>query len=288
MKYIKLFEKWGINQEVEDSAKYYLKVMSKPPLKSKYTFIYSCDNVNYTFDIIIKKFKNEKQKGEFSYYMKNTTSDDTCDYTIQLSKRDDYNTLIHELKHFDRHIRKGINKDILSKGTLVIDKLNKISGNTAQIFYLFNIDEFEARYHGYYTDIDTFLSKNLKENPSNKDVIDMINYYLNIEETDKTYKLWKIDFNIDILKNSSKKELIRIFNGILDNKPLLPMINFNDLKTTFNSLMNFIKSEIGMEVTPENFDRLVKKLNHKLNRNRENFGKKFKKLYTIMVDKYVK
>jgi hypothetical protein len=48
----------------------------------------------------------------------------------------------------------------------------------------------------------------------------MINHYLeNVD--DDTFKLWKIDFNIDIMKNSTKKELINIFNEI-ENKPLLP------------------------------------------------------------------
>jgi hypothetical protein len=41
----------------------------------------------------------------------------------------------------------------------------------------------------------------------------MINHYL--ENVDDTFKLWKIDFNIDIMKNSTKKELINIFNEIL-------------------------------------------------------------------------
>jgi hypothetical protein len=48
----------------------------------------------------------------------------------------------------------------------------------------------------------------------------MINHYL--ENVDDDTKLWKIDFNIDIMKNSTKKELINIFNEILENKPLLP------------------------------------------------------------------
>jgi hypothetical protein len=55
----------------------------------------------------------------------------------------------------------------------------------------------------------------------------MINHYLeNVD--DDTFKLWKIDFNIDIMKNSLQKELINIFNEILENKPLLPSsINFD-------------------------------------------------------------
>jgi hypothetical protein len=41
-------------------------------------------------------------------------------------------------------------------------------------------------------------------------MVSMINHYLeNVD--DDTFKLWKIDFNIDIMKNSTKKELINIF-----------------------------------------------------------------------------
>jgi hypothetical protein len=47
---------------------------------------------------------------------------------------------------------------------------------------------------------------------------------------------------IYIMKNSTKKELINIFNEILENKPLLPSsINLtNDIKT-YKSLIKFYK-----------------------------------------------
>jgi hypothetical protein len=286
MKYIKIFEKWGISQEVEDSAKYYVQQMLKNP-KNKYTFIYHSQKGDYQFDIIIDKFKNPKQYGEFTYDI-DRNNGETSGYTIQITKRDDIEVLIHELKHFDRHLRKGTNTDMLSTGTSEMDKLKIESSTIQQIFYLFNTDEYEARYHEYYSGIDKYLSENLKENPNSKDVISMINFYLESVVSDKSYKLWKIDFNIDILKNSKKKDLIKIFNQILDNKPFLPRINFNDIKGTYKALVRFIKSEIGMEVTPENFDKLVKKLNLQINRNKEKFRKKFNRLYTIMIDKYVK
>jgi hypothetical protein len=55
------------------------------------------------------------------------------------------------------------------------------------------------------------LSENLIKKPQ-KDVVSMINHYLeNVD--DDTFKLWKIDFNIDIMKNSTKKELINIFKN---------------------------------------------------------------------------
>jgi hypothetical protein len=44
----------------------------------------------------------------------------------------------------------------------------------------------------------------------------MINHYL--ENVDDTFKLWKIDFNIDIMKNSTKKELINILAKYSENK----------------------------------------------------------------------
>lgn len=286
MKYIKLFEKWGISQEVEDSAKYYVQQMLKNP-KNKYIFIYHSQKGDYYFEIIIDKFKDPRQNGEFTYDI-DRNSDKTSGYTIQITKRDDIKTLIHELKHLDRHLRKGINTDMLSTGTSEMDKLKIESTSIKQIFYLFNTDEYEARYHEYYYGIDKYLSENLKENPNSKDVISMINFYLESVVSDKSYKVWKIDFNIDILKSSKKKDIIKIFNQILDDKPFLPRINFNDIKGTYKALVRFIKSEIGMQVTPENFDKLVKKLNLQINRNKEKFRKKFNRLYTIMVDKYVK
>jgi hypothetical protein len=287
MKYIKIFEKWGISKEVEDSAKYYVQQMLKEPNKKKYTFVYYSEKGDYNLDIIIDKFKDKNQYGEFTYSDDENSENKTSGYYIKITRRDDIKTLIHELKHFDRLLRKGPNTDMLSVGTIKMDDL-KLSDLVKQIFYLFNTDEYEARYHEYYYGIDKYLSENLKENPNSKDVISMINFYLESVVSDKSYKLWKIDFNIDILRNSTKKELIKVFNKILDNKPFLPRINFNNIKGTYKALVRFIKSEIGMEVTPENFDKLVKKLNLQINRNREKFRKKFNRLYTIMIDKYVK
>lgn len=284
MKYIKLFEKWGISQEVEDSAKYYVQQMLREPDKNKYTFTYYTDKGECDFDIIIDNFLDPKQYGQFSYDDQNNK---TSNYTIQITRRDATNSLIHELKHFDRFLKKGPNTDMLSKGTAEMDDL-KSPSTMRQIFYLFNIDEFEARYHGYYYSIDKYLSENLKENPNSKDVTSMINFYLESVTNDKTFKLWKIDFNIKMLNNSKKKDLIKVFNRILDNNFYLPELNIKDIKGTYKSLVKFIKSEIGMQVTPENFDRLVKKLDIQINRNKEKFRKKFNRLYTIMVDKYVK
>jgi hypothetical protein len=277
---------WGISKEVEDSAKYYLQQMLKQPNKKKYRFTYYSSKGDFDFNIIIGKFKNPNQYGEFIYYHDDDSENKTSGYYIKITKISDLNTLIHELKHFDRHLRKGPNTDMLSLGVMRMSDM-KVSELIHKIFYMFNVDEFEARLHEYYLKIDEHLSENLIKNPTSKDVVSMINHYLeNVD--DDTFKLWKIDFNIDIMKNSTKKELINIFNEILENKPLLPSsINFNDIKGTYKSLIKFIKSKIGMVAAPDNFDNLVKKTNLEINRNKEKFNKKFNRLYSIMIDKYV-
>ena len=284
MKHIKVFEKWGINQEVEDSAKYYHQEMLRDPDKEKYRFTYHSSKGDFDFDIIIGKFKNSNMYGEFVYYNNEDSENKTSGYYIKLTDINDLSTLIHELKHFDRHLRKGPNTDILSLGTMKMSNM-KVSQLTYKIFYMFNVDEFEARLHEYYLNIDDYLSKNLKKNPTSKDVVTLVDHYLE-KVDDGTFKIWKIDFNIDITKNSTKKELINIFNEILDNKPLLPNLNFNDIKGTYKSLIRFIKSQIGIEVTIDNFDNLVKKVNLEINKNRKKFNKKFNRLYSVMVDKY--
>lgn len=283
MKYIKVFEKWGINQELEDYTEYYISEMLKNPNKKKYSFIYKNEKGTYPFDIIIKNFKIKTQTGQFTSYS------DKVKYEIQLTKRDDYSVLLHELKHFDRHVRKGYYNDILSKG--IQQNFKKYSKSLYKIFYLFNTDEFEAKYHGYYVDINNYLSKNLKENPTSKDVTSMIDYYLKNIEKDKSFEVWKIDFEIDILKNAERKEIITLFNKILKNDDIIfPTIYLGmDIKSSFKSLVSFIKNKLGIyEITPENLGKLVKETNLLVNRNKEKFRKKFNRLYTIMVDKYVK
>ena len=99
MKYIKLFEKWGINSEIESYAKEYFEVINDDTKRDRFNFLYKNDKGNYYFDLTIRKSDNANKLGYFTYNKKMGWM------TINLSNRGDYSTLLHELKHLDRHTR---------------------------------------------------------------------------------------------------------------------------------------------------------------------------------------
>jgi RNA recognition motif-containing protein len=68
----------------------------------------------------------------------------------------------------------------------------------------------------------------------------MINHYLeNVD--DDTFKLWKIDFNIDIMKNSTKKELINIFKKYSKINLYYQVVLTLMILKAYKSLIKFIK-----------------------------------------------
>ena len=113
MEHILLFEKWGVANYLEDQVKEYIEKMSKEE-KDKYLFTLFTNKGNYCFFVKIDKFADKSQKGNFHYDIHQDVYGKlrTNNYIITIRSRDDYQTLLHEVKHMDRLIKKGIDRSL--------------------------------------------------------------------------------------------------------------------------------------------------------------------------------
>jgi hypothetical protein len=293
MKHILLFEKWGVAGYLEEQVKEYIEKMSKEK-KDQYLFTLFTDKGNYCFYVVIDKFADKNQNGNFHYDIKKDPSGNlrTNNYIITITNREDYATLLHEVKHMDRLIKKDIDKSVISIGhhwTKRLTQDTKVSKKLLSTFYLLTNDEFEAKYHSYYVSLDNYLSKELKgKNPTSDDVMRAVTRFFKKVTDDFSYTWWTDKKNIDLLKLESKSNLIRIFNGFLKGHVRGEEFPKTLDSNTLSQVGKFIKSRLGIlnKVDNDNFNKVKKILESELNRNKFNFNRKFRRLYTIMVDKY--
>ena len=235
---------------------------------------------------------DEKTYDAVAYLVnKNNTAIPTfVSFRVTLSDRNDKSTLLHELKHFDRIIRIGPDDGTIRKSLKWVDFIdNDFNPNIRSIFYLLNDDEFEAKYHGYYSQIDKYLSENLTENPTREDVINQINFFLKLPSTDKSYTWWKnnLYFKLELL--GDKKYVEKLFDLLINGEitpMLIPSLNMREL---FTSVKTYIRQKLGIKtkLEKEQIQKAIIQIEKLINKNKEKYRKKFNRIYSIMVDKYV-
>ena len=290
MRYIKLFEKWGINKELEDLTDEYMTSIKNNPEQNDFNFVFYHELGNYLFKVKIKELGGKKE-GNITYDVAEVNGKKrTSNFVITLSDRNDKSTLLHELKHFDRIIRIGPDDGTIRKSLKWVDFIdNDFNPNIRSIFYLLNDDEFEAKYHGYYSQIDKYLSENLIENPTREDVINQINFFLKLPSTDKSYTWWKnnLYFKLELL--GDKKYVEKLFDLLINGEitpMLIPSLNMREL---FTSVKTYIRQKLGIKtkLEKEQIQKAIIQIEKLINKNKEKYRKKFNRIYSIMVDKYV-
>ena len=269
MKYIKLFEGFGINKGVEYWAQEYFYEIQKSN-SDKFHFKYSNDKGEFEFDLTISQ-RSKYNKGHFSYQT------GINDMVINIADRNDYSTLLHELKHLDRFTRVAKTGSLRKlkqwSGLLEDNKLNTI-------FYLLDPDEFEARLHGYYSDLDKYLSKNVPSDADNKLVFKYVKQFLR-ETDDVSWGLYQSRSEIKVQNFADEDYLKRLFIALIEGDAVK--------KYSLKYLKNIIKSIVGMnKFDNEYYEKTIRYINKILNKNRLKFKKKFDRMVYGLVDKYVK
>jgi len=291
MRHLKLFEKWGISSDIEEQASEFINFISKKN-ENKFLLTYSNNKGNYFFYLIIDEFDDKNQKGNFHYDTVKGSNEKIypTNFEITIKNRDDYTTLLHELKHLDRITRTGIDKNIINIGLHWSKKLKnktKLNRDLVSTFYTLNTDEFEAKYHSYYASIDKHLSNIFRDKTPNKDEVlqESIRYLKN--QNDKSYTYWVDTAPIDLLELESKPNLLRLFNGFLNGNVDSEFPKKIDSKT-LSQLIKFVRHKLNMisKVDNDNFNKVKKIIESELNRNRIKFNKKFRRIFSLMIEKY--
>ena len=281
MRYIKLFEKWGINKELEDLTDEYMTSIKNNPEQNDFNFVFYHELGNYLFKVKIKELGGKKE-GNITYDVAEVNGKKrTSNFVITLSDRNDKSTLLHELKHFDRIIRIGPDDGTIRKSLKWVDFIdNDFNPNIKSIFYLLNDDEFEAKYHGYYSQIDKYLSENLIENPTREDVINQINFFLKLPSTDKSYTWWKnnLYFKLELL--GDKKYVEKLFDLLINGEitpMLIPSLNMREL---FTSVKTYIRQKLGIKtkLEKEQIQKAIIQIEKLINKNKEKYRKKFNRI----------
>ena len=142
MRYLKSFnERLGVNLDIDAQVDEYFKCINNSDKKT-FQFIYKNEKGEFPFTLYISNLNGSS--GNFA--MDITTGE----MSIYLRSRTDHSTLLHEVKHLDFATRKRdyhkellylANKSLSGVGSL--DPLSKIT----HIFYIFNDNEFQSKYH---------------------------------------------------------------------------------------------------------------------------------------------
>lgn len=290
MRYIKLFEKWGIDKSLEDLTDEYMRYIKKNPDKNEFNLVFYHELGNYVFKVKINDLGNKKE-GNITYDVEKVNGKERIsNFVITLSDRNDRSTLLHELKHFDRLVRVGSDKSVtrtVLKWTNHID--NDFNPGIKSLFYLLNDDEFEAKYHGYYSKIDEYLQENLIDNPTREDVINQINFFLKLPTTDKSYTWWKSEKYIKFSNYGDEKYVEKVFDLLINGEitpMVIPSLNMREL---YKSVKTYLRQKLGIKtkLEKEQISKAINFVEKLINKNKEKYRKKFNRIYSIMVDKYV-
>lgn len=187
-------------------------------------------------------------------------------------------TIIHELKHMDRYIRKngwGYQHKLLKSNLIISNNLSFLFKNKNSIIlmndilYYINPDEFESHYNHIYEEIKNLI----KDDMNNSEKKQKISIYLN-EQTSYFINKYIHLNNIDI-RNLFKSEkhckyfLNELLNNIKNNNKNFKIIRW--IKWILNN--NKINNK-------NNIDKMNNYINHQTEKN----YKKFNRLYSLFLN----
>lgn len=182
-----LLESQGINKSLEDQVDDMFNVVNLPGNKDKKVFnmVYHCNGINTFFILqygLDKKIHNNgpmlSEEGAAGYFniSKDADTGRILDIRITIDQKSNKSTLLHEVKHLDYSIRNNKwENNIFYKERNKIQSFNSKSYKSIRtIFYLYDKNEFEAKYHGYYVSLDESMRNVIKYIPNEKRTKKMI------------------------------------------------------------------------------------------------------------------
>jgi len=275
MKYILTFEKLGILEELDLIADDVINIFNKTNDNNIIqNFNYLNNNISIRF-ILDSKMDNDGEFEVVDFYK--------LIFLIRI-KKVDKSILIHELKHLDREIRKGGNKDSYYKlnhiGKFTINNYKHFAKNNSDfismIFYYIDPNEFESYYNGIYND--------LKELLIDIDVEDKRKFIKNYLEKQDIYilyrELYKNGFDISLFfKNNNDvnylvDEIEKNINYYKNYKHVF-IPYYEILISKIKNIFSNFKNEKDLNKNVKDLNKMVMKV---VNKNYP----KFHRLYSIL------
>lgn len=283
-----ILEALGINNDLEHQADEIFKEISQSN-EIEFEFPFYHNSSNHFFKLKIKDLGPRK----YGHFIAKTNYLNGTEATITLSNRKDRSTLLHELKHLDRYLYKR-KEDILKDPLDILYDDNKVLSTEKQIFYVYNTDEFEAKYHSYYININEYIKSEIdKYKSAKKDkllikhLIDM--YFLSCE--DKSFNWWdNVDFKFSYyLKPKEINDLFYTLTKKEDEYEDEDRDYFYAITDVINKMKDFLRKSLNIGYSKSEkleMEKLKNKYEKEISRRKKIFYKKFRRIYTIMIEKW--
>lgn len=297
-----IYEKLGISNDLEDQVESIYQEVNKPENDKKevFRFVYHNDIGSAFFKLqfgrdkpIYKDGPTLSESCEGYFCVSSVESGQIVALTVTVDSKSNKSTLLHEVKHLDHSMRTKSwkNKEFIKTAKSKTDLMKQTQSvkSIGFILYSYDIDEFEAKYHGYYVDIDEGVSKIIKSMPKEeltKKMVSDIAKYVMKNFSDRTYTWWTSG-EIIISNYAIQSDINNIFYNIAKENPE-GIMSVDLFKEISRNISNFMRSKLNIysNKDKELIKKTVQKFEKEINRRRKIFEKKFYRLITLMVDKY--
>lgn len=286
MKYLKLFEAFGIDSNIEDQVDEYFSEIKSNPNKNEFNFLFQNDIENTFFKLKIDK--NFETSGKFSLVFNSRYKE----YNITIKDRNDDSVLLHEVKHLDYAIKnKNYFNKMENKAREVIKGFKDTPECLNNLFYLYDENEFESQYHGYYKEFKNFCKGKLNSQSKLTDVRNLWYKYLtSCEDRSWTYYLIDIDFKFDYYISNRKlnKCLYSMIESGITNSPDKYKWGKNWIINNIKLSWHQIKKELGIYSEEEKLqiNKIRKYFETIFQQRHSKFRKKFTRMILLVADQY--
>lgn len=303
MKYLKTFERLGISDNLEQQVRKYMDKIEEEPTKNKFKFFYQNDKGSYYFDLIIVP-NLYPEKGSFNtgeYF-------GSVQMFINLQDRKDFSTLLHEVKHLDYFTRNKKKSNLYVKVGKTLDRTPEkdlVSRSDLEkmgfIFYVYDDNEFQSKYHSYYNDFMEFMDdmvETIKQKKSSykltTDAIRTLWKGFLQEHEDATWSYYTTNRVFKFNNYFTKRELNKIFLYMISDYGDSRKIYANPYRDYYSFFMWSIKKDIRTTFNIYSkeqqlkIDTLIKHFETDINKRILKYRKRMTRIVTIACDKYVK
>lgn len=275
-------EKLGIVEGIESIADNILTNLSDKNY-FKYQGIYLDNNITIHCFKTSDKDIYKELSGSFR-----VDDGENFEFTIRISDLSK-GTLLHELKHMDRAIRRGMKTDTYfyinhigryvakNYAHLFIDKNN--AEILIETFYYCNPDEFEAYYQNIYNDLKDIITNDMNREQK----IEKIKEFLENEEVYTFFKhYYKNEFILEDFFKS--KEDCNFFLKDFFYRQELFFNQKDDTISKIDKMKSWFKSKIlNKFIKDEKLDSGAKEISYYINKIVKRNYPKFGRLYTLLV-----
>jgi hypothetical protein len=282
MKHLKLFEAFGIDLDIEDQVDKYFDEIQKNPQISDFNFSFQNEKDSTFFKLRIDPSINSS--GEFI--------EGDGYFEVVIKNRHDVETLLHEVKHLDFRIKnKKLHQSVYYKANEILKNFTDTPKVLAEIFYLYDENEFQSKYHSYYKGFKLYCKDKLTSN-SNFDKVKYLWMKYLLSCNDKSWVYYLIDKEFKLSNYISNKKLdaciYQMIQAGITEKPDLFKWSKNWIINNIKLLWNQFRKKLGYYTKEERseIDKIKKYFETIFQQRHTKYKKKFSRMILLVADQY--